>query len=300
MKYTIAITITSLLIYACGSSRRTQSQATPQSTPAEVVVVEDTTPPTPPPAVIESPEPEPVQEEIVIEETTVEETVVESTEEVVAPVELFNHDSLDTILKNNVTAEGNVNYAGIKSNWSSLRNYIKSLSDTMPTDEWSQEDKLAYWMNAYNAMTIDLILRNYPLASIKDIDKPWDQRLWKLGTKWYNLEEIEHKILRKMGDPRIHFGINCASFSCPPILNEAFTAGKVDSQLDVLARNFVNDTKRNTITTDRVDVSKIFSWFKGDFTTDGSLVDFLNKYSDNPIADKAKVRYREYNWSLNK
>ena len=76
---------------------------------------------------------------------------------------------------------------------------------------------LAFWMNAYNALTIDLILRNYPVDSIKDIKNPWDQRLWKLGDKWYNLNQIEHDILRKMDEPRIHFGIVCASFSCPKL-----------------------------------------------------------------------------------
>lgn len=154
-------------------------------------------------------------------------------------------------------------------------------------------------MNAYNAMTIDLILRHQPLESIKDIKKPWDQRFWKLGDKYYNLDEIEHKILRKMSDPRIHFGINCASFSCPPLLNEAFTAEKVDSQLDMLARKFINDSKRNTITADRVEISKIFDWFAKDFKTDGSVINYLNKYSETKILSDAKVRYMDYDWSLN-
>ena len=163
----------------------------------------------------------------------------------------------------------------------------------MPTDTWSKEDKLSYWMNAYNAMTIDLILRNQPIASIKDIKDPWDQRLWQLGKKWYNLNEIEHQILRKMGDARIHFGINCASFSCPPILNEAFTADKVDTQLEALAKGFINDKQRNTITENSIEISKIFSWFAKDFKTNGTLIDFLNKYSDTPIASNAKKRFKD-------
>ncbi|WP_035334539.1 DUF547 domain-containing protein [Dokdonia sp. PRO95] len=212
----------------------------------------------------------------------------------------FNHDAFDTLLKKYVSKEGNVNYSGIKSNWSSLRSYIASLGQSLPTEGWSQEEKLSYWMNAYNAMTIDLILRNYPLESIKDIKDPWDQRFWKLGDKWYNLNEIEHKILRKMGDARIHFGINCASFSCPPLLNEAFTPSKVDAQLDMLSRKFINDPTRNTITSDRVEVSKIFTWFAKDFKTDGSLIDFLNRYSTTSISENARVRYRDYDWTLNK
>ncbi len=212
----------------------------------------------------------------------------------------FDHSPFDTLLKSNVTANGNVNYAGFAKDKNKLRNYIASLGTNMPTEDWKTEDKLAYWMNAYNAMTVDLILRNMPLESIKDIKNPWDQRLWKLGEKWYNLDEIEHQILRKMGDPRIHFGINCASFSCPPLLNEAFTAAKVNSQLDFLAKQFINDSSRNTITKDAVEISKIFDWFSKDFKQNGSVIDYLNKYSNVKIDSNARVRYKDYNWELNK
>ena len=213
--------------------------------------------------------------------------------------EAFDHKSFNNLLVNYVSPKGNVNYPEFKKQWSALRSYITALGENMPTEAWTKNDKFAYWMNAYNAMTVDLILRNHPLVSIKDINDPWDQRLWKLGSKWYNLDEIEHQILRKMGDPRIHFGINCASFSCPPLLNEAFTAKTVDSQLEKLAFQFINDSKRNTITTTSIEVSKIFNWFSKDFKTDGSLIDFLNKYSETPISPNAKTRYMDYDWTLN-
>ena len=102
-----------------------------------------------------------------------------------------------------------------------------------------------------------------------------------------------------MNDPRIHFGINCASFSCPPLLNEAFTSNKVDSQLDELSRKFINDTRRNSISENNIRVSKIFTWFSKDFKKNGSLIDFLNQYSNTPISSKAKLRYQDYNWDLN-
>lgn len=311
MKKLFITILTATILTACGSAKKTTTQSqTPESTAvetAEPVATPETpitaeelpeTPKTPEPVIEQKVEKE---KEIIIESTE-EKTVVETVEvEEVAPVVLaFNHNSFDSILKNNVSAQGNVNYAAIKSNWSSLRAYIASLGENMPTDSWSKEEKLSYWMNAYNAMTIDLILRNYPTSSIKDIKKPWDQRLWKLGKKWYNLDEIEHQILRKMGDARIHFGINCASFSCPPLLNEAFTADKVDNQLDQVARAFVNDTKRNTITANRIEISKIFTWFKKDFTQDGSVIDFLNKYSNTQINSNASVRSMDYDWNLNK
>jgi len=211
-----------------------------------------------------------------------------------------NHDAWNTLLVENVSADGIVNYAGLKKNRKALLDYINTLGETLPEESWSQEEKLSYWMNAYNAMTVDLILRNQPLESIKDINKPWEQRYWKLGEKYYNLDEIEHQILRKMGDARIHFGINCASFSCPPLLNEAFTPSKVDAQLDKVARKFINDTSRNRISENSVEISKIFDWFAKDFKRNGSIVDYLNQYSTIKISEGAKVRYMDYDWALNK
>lgn len=306
MKSLFIILIAALFLTACNSTKKTITAA-PQT--AEVVTetvvetaeqqkpqVEDNTVITPEELPVEINQTPPVE---VIEEPEIVDDSNQYVDEIVTST-TFDHSPLQTLLERNVSVAGNVNYDSIKKDWSSLRAYIKTLGERLPDDSWSKEAKLAYWMNAYNAMTVDLILRNYPTASIKDIKDPWDQRLWKLGSKWYNLNEIEHKILRKMGDPRIHFGINCASFSCPPLLNEAFTAEKVDAQLEALAIQFVNDSKRNTITPDRIEVSKIFTWFAKDFKTDGSLVDFLNKYSETEISDKAKVRYRDYDWNLNK
>lgn len=210
------------------------------------------------------------------------------------------HDSWNTLLQQNVTAKGNVNYEGFRKNSSKLREYIATLADNLPQDDWTKNEKLSYWMNAYNAMTVDLILRNMPLESIKDIKNPWEQRNWKLGEKYYNLDEIEHQILRKMGDPRIHFGINCASFSCPPLLNEAFIPSKVDAQLDVVAKKFINDPSRNMLSENSVEISKIFDWFSKDFKNNGSIIDYLNKYSNIKISEDAKVRYMDYDWALNK
>ncbi|MGH1384810.1 DUF547 domain-containing protein [Kordia sp.] len=212
---------------------------------------------------------------------------------------IFSHNTFNNLLQKHVTTAGNVNYKGFKSDRAKLRAYIVSLGENTPTDDWLKEEKLAYWINAYNALTVDLILRNYPLKSIKDIKKPWDQRLWKLGEKWQNLNDIEHKILRKMDEPRIHFAINCASFSCPPLLNEAFTAEKLEQQLTQVTKLFLADSRRNTITPDKIEISKIFKWFSKDFKQNGSLIDFLNTYSDVKINAKAKKKYKDYNWDLN-
>ncbi|MBL4663598.1 MAG: DUF547 domain-containing protein [Flavobacteriaceae bacterium] len=234
-----------------------------------------------------------------IREVVKEEVQIKRKEELPEP-EVFNHSGWDQLLKKYVSNDGRVNYEGFRNDKGILRDYIASLGVNMPAKTWTVNDKLAYWMNAYNAMTVDLIVRNLPLESIKNIDKPWNQRLWKLGDKWYNLNEIEHQILRKMGDARIHFGINCASFSCPPLLNVAFTSQTVDSQLDHLARTFVNDPLRNQISAKSLQLSKVFSWFAKDFKTNGSLIDFLNIYSEIMIDKKARKSFMEYNWSLNK
>ncbi len=307
MKYHILIvTLITCLLTACGGSKKIVNteqvkQVTTVEEEKETVIEREA--PEVEKDMMDTPKEAPKKDITIVPNTDVkpnDEIMADSPVPEKLPLEAFDHTSYGELVVKYVSTEGNVDYDGFKRNWGSLRNYIKALSENMPTDQWTKDDKLAYWMNAYNAMTVDLILRNYPLESIKDIKDPWGQRFWKLGDKYYNLNEIEHKILRKMGDARIHFGINCASFSCPPLLNEAFTAQKVDTQLDLLARRFVNDKQRNTITANSIEISEIFNWFAKDFKTNGSVIDFLNKYSETPINAKAKKRFKEYNWSLNK
>ncbi len=209
------------------------------------------------------------------------------------------HNLWDELLQKHVSAEGNVDYVGFKTDYKQLLKYFKVLELELPNDKWSSEDILAYWINAYNAFTIDLILRHYPVKSIKDIKDPWGQRFWKLGPKWYHLNEIEHDILRKMDEPRIHFAIVCASFSCPKLQNKAFTVEGIDQQLTDATRTFLMDPKRNNITENSLEISKIFQWFAKDFKQNGSLIDFLNTYSDVTIANNAKKRFKDYNWDLN-
>jgi hypothetical protein len=221
-----------------------------------------------------------------------------TSKELETPVS-FEHNLWQNLLQKYVSNKGNVNYKGFKAESAILRKYIATLSDNTPTDSWSKNETLAYWINAYNAMTIDLILRHYPIKSIKDIDKPWDQRFWKLGETWYNLNDIEHEILRKMNEPRIHFSIVCASFSCPKLSNKAYTAAQLETQLTKATKDFLSDFARNEITADNIKLSKIFQWFSKDFKRNGSLIDFLNVYSEIKISDHAKKSFKEYNWDLN-
>ncbi|MDH7447952.1 DUF547 domain-containing protein [Aquimarina sp. 2201CG14-23] len=214
--------------------------------------------------------------------------------------ENLDHAVWDQILLINVSEDGKVDYKGFMRDSAKLYEYFTYLSDNPPATSWSKEETLAYWINAYNAYTIKLIIDNYPLKSIKEIKNPWDRKFFKINGVLHSLNELEHKILRKLGDPRIHFAINCASFSCPIVWNRAFTARNVDNALDTLTGNFINDPLRNTITEDVVEVSKIFSWFKKDFKVDGEDAKaFINKYSKVKIDKQPKKGYKKYNWSLN-
>ncbi|NMM49987.1 DUF547 domain-containing protein [Marinigracilibium pacificum] len=221
-----------------------------------------------------------------------------------------DHSPFSTLLKKYVDDQGMVDYKGLRENKNILDNYLETLSNNPPSQNWSDNEQLAYWINAYNGFTLKLIVDNYPVKSIKDLHPTimiplvktvWHRKFFKINGVDFNLDEIEHGILRKQfKEPRIHFAINCASFSCPPLRNEAFTAEKLDSQLQEQAIWFINDSKRNIIKDDgEVYISKIFSWFKGDFTKEISLIEYLNQYSYTKINSDASINYMEYDWNLN-
>lgn len=221
-----------------------------------------------------------------------------------------SHQIWDQLLKANVSSSGIVNYKGFIKEKAKLEQYLKLISENAPDRKtWSKQEQLAYWINAYNAFTVKLIVDNYPVNSIRDlgpalkiplIKDVWHYKFFKIGGVESSLDEIEHSILRKEFDePRIHFAVNCASVSCPPLLNEAFMASKLEAQLDKVARGFINDSSRNKITAENAQISSIFSWFKGDFTKKGGLIDFLNLYSKVKIKPSAKISHLDYNWNLN-
>jgi hypothetical protein len=203
-----------------------------------------------------------------------------------------------------------VDYQQLKQDEMLLDQYLAELSANPPSDDASKESALAYWINAYNAFTIKLILRHYPVKSIKDIGFPlqipfvnsvFDRRFIRIGNEKLDLNFIEHQVLReKFQEPRIHFAIVCASVSCPQLRNEAYVADKIEEQLQEQAIDFLKDPLRNRIGENSAEVSKIFSWFSGDFTRKGDLVDFLNQYLANPLPADAEIKYLDYNWQLNR
>ncbi len=211
----------------------------------------------------------------------------------------IDHSSWDTLLKTHVDTNGNVDYEGFFKDTITLSNYISELGSNPTSTTANKNEKLAYYINLYNAATVKLILDNYPTKSIKNIVKPWDKQWIKVGNKTLSLGDIEHKILRKMEEPRIHFAINCASFSCPMLKNEAFIASKMEAQLEQATKDFINDPKRNIISISKIEISQIFKWFKKDFTTKGTIVDFIKPYTTINLSKKTSVKYLDYNWSLN-
>ncbi len=212
---------------------------------------------------------------------------------------IHSHQALNELLKKYVSASGKVNYKGMKTEQAKLKAYITLLSQNAP-GTWSRNEKLAYWINLYNASTLSLILDNYPLASITDLTKPWDQTFITSGTQKLSLNDIENKIIRpQFKEPRIHFAVNCAAKSCPKLLNEAFLAGTLESQFKKSAVYFVNNSAKNTIGATSIKVSKIFEWYAEDFGGKEGLIGFLNTYSNTDIDATASIGYAEYDWKLN-
>lgn len=232
---------------------------------------------------------------------------IESPTSNAAPV---SHELFNSLLKKYVSDKGVVSYGGFKKDQKELKKYLDMLSSNAPAKSWSDNEKLAFWINAYNAFTIQLILDNADqnLTSIKDIgskikipfvNTPWDVKFIVIGGKKMDLNNIEHGIIRKQfKEPRIHFALVCAAKSCPPLRNEAFTAERLNEQLTSQGEKFVNDTSKNKISKSEVTISKIFDWYGMDFKPT-PIVETLNKYSKIKIEANAKVNYNTYDWALN-
>ena len=222
--------------------------------------------------------------------------------------EKVQHSIWNKLLQEYVDTLGYVDYIGFKQSENELDQYLEALSSTNPySDKWTEMERLAFWINAYNAFTIKLILDHLPLESIKDIkqgipfvNSVWDIRFFNISGKKFDLNRIEHRILRKkFAEPRIHFAINCASISCPKLLNEAYVPEKLEGQLNEAAVDFLSDSSKNVISPDHILISKIFRWFKGDFIQEMNLISFINQFSNIEVNQTAKIEYLDYNWSLN-
>ena len=130
--------------------------------------------------------------------------------------------------------------------------------------------------------------------------KAWDLKFVEIEGEKYSLNNIEHDILRaKYFDSRIHFAVNCASISCPKLSNTAYFAEGLDQKLENAAKEFINNSAQNTISSNKASVSKLFDWYKDDFTKNGTVKEYINKYSTTKLTTD-KISYKEYNWNINK
>ncbi len=229
----------------------------------------------------------------------------------------INPGNWDALLKKYVDENGNVNYAVWKQSAEDLQTldaFLAHLSSANPNAEASVPAKLAFWINAYNAVTVRGILREYPTTSIKNHTAKlfgyniWDDLLLTVGGQPFSLNQMEHEVLRKMGEPRIHFAIVCASRSCPRLLNEAYTAASLETQLTTNTKvffanpgNFQYDPARR-----QFQLSAILDWFGGDFgssqaTQLRTIAPYLpsREAYDAAIANSVSVSYLDYDWGLN-
>lgn len=229
----------------------------------------------------------------------------------------IDHAVWDRLVKTYVDPDGFVDYAawkGSSADMAALDQYLDTLSRGDPRTTVSPSDVLAFWINAYNAVTVRGILREYPTTSIRNhTARVWGYNIWQdlllwVGNQAYSLETIEHKILRKLGEPRIHFAIVCASIGCPRLRNEAYVTDRLEAQLagntrDFFARNkhFKVDFARRTVY-----VSSILKWFGEDFGSSpqkglASLAEYLPNGAVRRLiqARDVRIEYLDYDWGLN-
>lgn len=229
----------------------------------------------------------------------------------------IDHSAWDAILRKYVDDDGMVNYRALHASSADMRaldGYLQTLSTANPQTRASRDGQLAFWINAYNAVTVRGILREYPTTSIRNhTAKLWGYNIWKdlqlyVGGQPHSLEQIEHEILRKMGEPRIHFAIVCASIGCPRLLNEAYDSSRVQQQLETNARDFFSRSQnfRYDQRDRRFYLSSILSWFGEDFgSNQAAQLRKTAQWLPDEAAQQAaaqnavSVSFLDYNWNLN-
>jgi hypothetical protein len=220
-----------------------------------------------------------------------------------------DHAIWDRLLAHYVDSEGRVAYRKLHSQaQDSLAAYMRLLARAQP-DDWTREEQLAFWINAYNAGVIWAILHGESPEPAEGREKIF--KLWKyeVAGKERTLDEVEHRILRpRFQEPRLHFAIVCAASSCPTLRHEAYTAARLELQLDEQARRFINDPTKNQLMLEKnsLRLSRIFDWFRADFEQDGTLPEFLARYAEAPSTRKwlqesqdLQIEFVDYDWTLN-
>jgi hypothetical protein len=216
--------------------------------------------------------------------------------------------------------DGGVDYPALKNNPVRLNDFLQSVSHLSEREYegWNGKQKIAFWINTYNALAIKVIFDHYPpkkglswkaLAypetSIQQIPNVWDRPLIKIFGENFSLNRIEHKILRKeFEEPRIHFALVCAAKGCPPLRKEAYVAERLNTQLDDQARQFFSDPKKAKYDAEAnaLHLSPILSWFRKDFEMTGGPIEFAKRFMPKETTQKpsgaAKIKWLDYDWSL--
>lgn len=247
----------------------------------------------------------------------------------------FSFASYGDVLRVHVNERGLVNYRGLKAESASLDAFSASLAAISPAqfDAWSEAHKIAFWINAYNALTLEAIIRNYPIRSsflrsaiypknsIRQIPGVWDKLRFSVAGREMTLDEIEHATLRaQFNEPRIHVALVCAALSCPPLRNEPYTGEKLDQQLDDQARAFLASPQglRLDRQAGKVHLSSIFKWFGEDFVktfgtrerfagrsdAERAVLNFVSRYVSETdreflLSGNYRIEYLAYDWTLN-
>lgn len=229
-------------------------------------------------------------------------------------IDRIDHAALDGLLKKYVDKDGYVDYRkwhASRVDRQALRTYLTQLSRANPSTAAKRAAQLAFWINAYNAVTLEGIMQEYPTSSIRNhTARLFGYNIWKelpliVGDSQHSLEHIEHQILRKMREPRIHFAIVCASVGCPRLRNEAYTASRLEEQLSDNATDFFSRSQNFRASGSTLYFSSILEWFEEDFGSSHTrrmtyLMPYLPKSARSiATASGTRVAYLDYNWNLN-
>jgi hypothetical protein len=213
-------------------------------------------------------------------------------------------DTYNRLLGKYVTS-GGVKYAEWKGNAADVQ-ALQTVVDAIAKENVSALEKkqqLAFYINAYNAWILHEALAKYPTKSVKDaLFTFFTGRRLTVAGQQTSFNALEKDTIRsKFGEPRVHFALNCASRSCPPLNREAFAGDKLDAQFEKLAKGYVNSDRgvKYSAESKTADLSKIFDWYKDDFKADGGALAFINKRRSSQIPADAKITYQEYDWGLN-
>mgnify|MGYP001157409565 CR=1 FL=1 len=231
---------------------------------------------------------------------------------------IIDHQSWNTFLSRNVLVGrdgiNRIDYANVPdADRKNLKYYIEYLG-AVTISRYRRSEQLAYWLNLYNALTVRLVIKNYPIQTIKEVDispgffadGPWGKKLFKVEDVPISLNDIEHRILRPIWqDPRIHYLINCASIGCPNLQPIALTGRNVSAILEAAAREFINHPRAVSYDGGRLVLSKLYQWYAVDFGEDDeSIIFHITQFANPRLKERLKqlksIADFDYDWSLNK